>query len=91
MLVTSRLDYCQSLNTLYRVQNSAALILTGIKYDPIITGPITEGIHYKILRLTFKALHDMGPVFVSDLLILYKPAHNLWSPNGSEVQAEHFG
>jgi hypothetical protein len=86
-LVTSRLDYCNSLlyglpdvllNKLWCVQKAAArLIKESGKYDhitPIIEElhwlPIWERIEFKILLLTYKALHGVAPGYLSELLTL---------------------
>ncbi len=75
--ISSRLDYCNSLFTcltqksidrLQTVQNSAARLLTRTKkYDHIT--PILASLHwlvcfridFKILLITFKALHGLSP------------------------------
>ena len=84
-LVTSRIDFCNSLlvglpsamlNRLQGVQNAAARLLTGTKkYDhitPILTElhwlPIKYRIEFKILLLTFKAVHGLAPGYVTSLI-----------------------
>ncbi|KAI4896950.1 hypothetical protein NFI96_002747 [Prochilodus magdalenae] len=39
--------------------------------------PVKERIHYKILLLTFKALHGLAPTYLSALLHPYVPSRNL--------------
>ena len=84
-LITSKLDYCNSLlfglsncklQKLRRVHNAAARILAGTrKYDhitPILRElhwlPVKERIDFKILLLTFKALNNMAPAYLKDML-----------------------
>ena len=66
----------QQISKLQRIQNAAARIVTLSKKADHITPilyklhwlPITERIEYKILLLTYKALHDMSPGYIKDLL-----------------------
>ncbi len=84
-LVTSKLDYCNSLlyglsdillNKLRNVQKSAARLITlSGKYQHIFPTmkklhwlPIRQRIEYKILLLTYKALNNLAPMYLSDLL-----------------------
>ena len=41
--------------------------------------PIKDRILFKILLLTFKALHNKGPIYLKELLKLYEPPRNLRS------------
>ena len=41
--------------------------------------PIKDRIIFKILLLTFKALHNKGPVYLKELLALHQPPRNLRS------------
>ena len=66
------------LQKLQRVQNAAARIITGTrKYDhitPVLKElhwlPVKERIDFKILLLTFKALNNMAPAYLKDMLRL---------------------
>ncbi len=39
--------------------------------------PVQSRIDFTILLLTFKALHDDGPLYLQELLKTYSPAHTL--------------
>ena len=72
---------------LQRIQNSAArLVLLSRKYNhitPILHElywlPVKYCIIYKILLLTYKCLHGMGPIYLQELLKECKPFRNLRS------------
>ncbi len=65
-----------SINKLQIVQNAAARVLSrSIKYDhitPILLSlhwlPIKFRISYKILLLSYKALNDLAPAYLTNLL-----------------------
>ena len=71
----------REIGKLQRVQNAAARLLTSCKkYDhitPVLRElhwlPVKYRIHFKILLLTFKALHGIAPSYISDLI---KVKHN---------------
>ena len=70
-----------------RVQNSAAKVVTRSKKHDHVTPllanlhwlPIKDRIIFKILLLTFKALHDKGPIYLKELLQLHMPPRMLRS------------
>ena len=67
--------------------NSAAkLVIRSKKHDhvtPLLANlhwlPIKDHIIFKILILTFKALHNKSPIYLKELLQLHKPSRNLRS------------
>ncbi len=78
-----------STNKLQIVQNAAAIVLTrSRKYDhitPILQSlrwlPIKFCIRYKIVLLTYKALNDLAPAYLTNLLSHYNPTRSLRSQN----------
>ncbi len=76
-----------SINKLQMLQNAAARVLTrSIKYDhitPILQSlhwlPIKFSISYKILVLAYKALNDLAPAYLTNLLSRYNPTCSLRS------------
>lgn len=79
----------QSISRLQTVQNSAARLLTRTKRGEHITPvlaklhwlPVSFRIDFKILLITYKALHNLGPDYIIDLLIPYCPSRPLRSTN----------
>jgi len=75
------------LSKLQRIQNTAARILTHTpKYDhitPVLQRlhwlPVNRRITFKILLMTWRALNNMAPAYIKDLLIAYIPSRNLRS------------
>ena len=71
----------KSLDPLQKMQNRAARMLTySRKYDhitPILRSlhwlPIEKRITFKVLLITFKALHNLAPEYLSELLHWYTP------------------
>ncbi len=74
-----------SINKLQIVQNAAARVLTrSRKYDHIT--PILQSLHwlpikflisYKILLLSYKALNDLAPAYLTNLISCYNPTRSL--------------
>jgi hypothetical protein len=69
------------IDKLQHVQNTAARVVTGCKkYDhitPVLKNlhwlPVKQRITFKILLLTYKALHDKAPQYVTNMLVPYVP------------------
>ena len=83
------------LDKLQRVQNVAArVVVKASRYDHIT--PILKSLHwlpiryrteYKLLFLTFNALHHLAPSYLTDLLQLYHPTRTLRSSSDSLLTA----
>ncbi len=87
--MTSRLDYCNallggcpasSINKLQIVQNTAARVLTRSRKYYHIT-PILQSLHWLPIRylLAYKALNDLAPAYLTNLLSRYNPTRSLRS------------
>ena len=71
------------LTKLQRVQNAAAWLIIKTKKHDHITAvlidlhwlPIIQRIEYKLLLLTFRSLHGLAALYITDLLIRYEPTH----------------
>ena len=93
--VSSKLDYCNALliglpkyqiDRLQSVLNTAACIIAfTCKYDhitPVVVRhwlPVSYRTRFKVLRLTYKALNDLSPEYISELLNKPKYTRNLRS------------
>ena len=101
-LVSSKLDYCNSLlynipekdiAKLQRVQNCLARVVTKAprfsRSVPLLKSlhwlPIKFRIHFKICTLTFRALTDNQPAYLSDLLIPYTNLKQLRSSHSNKL------
>ena len=81
--------YCnpQASSSQRSVQNAAARLITGSrKYDhitPILFElhwlPVSERIKFKIILLTYKALHQQSPIYIQDLIRRYTTSRTLQS------------
>ena len=75
------------IQRLQYVQNSAARLLTcSRKFDhisPILQDlhwlPVEQRIIFKILLLTFKAINNIAPLYITELFEPYVPSHSLRS------------
>ena len=78
-----------TISKLPRLQNSAARVVTrSRKFDHI--KPILHDLHwlpgskritFKVLILTYRALHSLAPDYIADLVMPYSPARSLQSAN----------
>ena len=82
-----------ALEELQRVQNTAArLIARRKKYDhitPVLIElhwlPVKVRCEYKLLVYVFKSLHGIAPVYLQDLLTVYKPTRSMRSENSMRI------
>lgn len=86
------------IDRLQRVQNAAARVVTfSRKFDhitPILIDlhwlPVEKRIIFKVLLITFKALHGIAPAYISDLINLYIPERNLRSSNSNRLAVPRY-
>ena len=89
---------CQ-ISKLQRVQNSAARIVSWCsKLDhmtPVLCElhwlPVRQQLQYKIALLTFKALNNMAPSCISDLLTKFNPGRELRSTSTNHLNVPSAG
>ena len=75
------------IQTLQRLQNAAARLITRTKKSDHITPvlinlhwlPIEHRVIFKLLLYTYKALHGLAPDYLANLLTFYKPVRTLRS------------
>lgn len=89
-LVVSRLDYANCLlgginkkyiNSLQRMQNSAARLIMRLKYSDHVSQarkelhwlPVNYRIEFRILVLVYMCLNNMAPEYLIELLTVYQP------------------
>jgi hypothetical protein len=78
---------------LQRVLNCAARVVARLhKFDHITPTlielhwlPVPKRIDFKILLLTFKAIHGLAPCYIQDMVKVYKPARKLRSENSFKL------
>ncbi len=76
-----------AVNKLQKVQNRAAWLISGTTkrehINPTLRKlhwlPIESRIKFKVLVLTYKALHDLSPEYLKQMLSSYVPSRNLQS------------
>ena len=68
------------LNKLQCVQNAAARLILELPNLIILHSlPVKDRISFKLLLLTFKALHGLAPIYISELIKPYNPSRSLRS------------
>lgn len=78
-----------AINRLQLVQNTAARLLTNTRRSEHITPvlatlhwlPVHYRIRFKILLITYKSLHGLAPLYISELLTPYVASRSLRSEN----------
>lgn len=96
-----------TLSKLQRVQNCAIRLVTGAKKDCDIHSlrrelhwlPIKDRIAFKLLLITFKAIHGLAPSYLCELITIYVPQRTLRSssqlllslPSTREVSTQYYG
>ena len=86
MFVSLKLPYCMAYQ-LKHVQNAAARLVTLKRRHDHITPvlfnlhwlPVNQRIIFEILLITYKALNNLAPSYICDLLISYTPSRQLRS------------
>ncbi|XP_056626279.1 uncharacterized protein LOC130438398 [Triplophysa dalaica] len=81
------------LQKLQLVQNAAARVLTRTKkfehITPVLSTlhwlPIKHRINFKILLITYKALHGLAPQYLNELLLYYRPPRTLRSKGSCQL------
>ena len=80
------------ISKLQRVQNSAARLVAQVKARESIDAvrrnelhwlSVSDRIAFKILLITYKALNNLAPAYISDLLTTYTPSYGLRSSSQS--------
>ena len=76
--------------------NAARMLSLRRKFDhitPVLKDlhwlPVEQRIEYKVLLLTYKALHGKAPAYISQLLSLYTPTRPLRSQNKNLLKVPH--
>ena len=82
------------IDRLQRVLNAAAKLVTLKRKSEHVTPilktlhwlPVEKRIMYKIALLVFKSLHNLGPVYLKDLLKWYTPSRSLRSASSEQLE-----
>ena len=77
------------MNKLQYVQNAAACVITrtarGERITPLLKElhwlPVYHRVQYKVWLHTYKALNNLSPSYIRDLVDVYKPSRTLRSGN----------
>ena len=81
--------HASQLQRLQKVQNHAARIFTGVSISSrarvshilftLHWIPIEQRVKYKLVCFVFKAFHCLAPLYISEMLELYRPKRTLRS------------
>jgi hypothetical protein len=87
------------LQKLQRVQNSAARVITQQRRrDHLHITPVSIALHWlpvpwritdTILVLTFRAMHNLAPEYITDMIVEYTPSRHLRSAGSRLLDARH--
>ncbi len=88
----------KQFHRLQLIQNSAArIVINSRSFDHISPNlfqlhwlPFHYRVHFKIVLLTYKALHNLAPHYLSDLLHLYTPLRSLRSSSADLLSVPKF-
>ena len=83
----------KSIKQLQLIQNAAAQVLTRTKRSEHITPvlkslhwlPVSYRIDFKVLLLVYKSLNGLGPEYMNDILVEYKPSRALRSTDSGQT------
>jgi len=84
----------KTIRQLQLIQNAAARILSRTRKHEHIT-PVLRSLHwlpvafridFKVLLLVYKSLNGLGPQYIADMLIEYKPNRSLRSSGSSHLE-----
>ena len=83
----------KSIQQLQFIQNAAARVLTRTKRSEHITPvlkslhwlPVSYRIDFKVLLLVYKSLNGLGPEYMNDILVEYKPSRVLRSTDSGQI------
>ena len=87
-----------AVNKLQKVQNRAAWLISGTTkrehINPTLRKlhwlPIESRIKFKVLVLTYKALHDLSPEYLKQMLSIYEPSRKLRSSDRNLLSVPKF-
>ena len=87
-----------AVNKLQKVQNQAARLISGTAKREHVTPmlkelhwrPIEARIKFKVLVLTYKALHDLSPKYLKQMLPSYEPSRSLRSSDRNLLSVPKF-
>ena len=88
-----------SIYRLQKIQNNAARIITRTKrrehISPVLRSlhwlPILSRIDHKIMSLTFKAINNLAPKYLQEMITIYEPTRTLRSQSASLLQVPKIG